>query len=80
MGYLTVDHRAGDGKLEEFDTVSCKHCQAVLKVFNRQPSGAWCLKCDGPVCDTRACASVCTPFFQKIEVALSRQRLLASLE
>jgi len=79
MGYLSIDDRAAGGKHTEYDTVSCKHCQAVIRVVHRQPQGAWCLQCQGPVCDTPACASRCVPFFLKIEAAQARERLWAAV-
>lgn len=41
MGYLVIDHRGGQGiddkagTLQEYDTVSCGHCQAVIAVLTR---------------------------------------------
>lgn len=80
MGYLTIDHRAAGGKLAEFDTVNCKHCQAIIRVRTGQQRGAWCRSCQGPVCPTQACASACTPFLRKVEEAQARQRLWDSIE
>ena len=77
MGYLLVDDRASGGMKREYDTVSCKHCQAVIKVKRR--SGNWCRNCAGPVCDNIACTRRCTPFFKKVEEKLKRQRLFKSM-
>ncbi len=71
MGYLFIDGEiTPDGtthRAQEFDTVSCKHCQAVIRLVKRQRQGAWCCLCNGPVCNTNRCASRCVPFFMKID-------------
>jgi len=67
MGILISDHRSvadpsgtKDGKLEEWDTLSCPHCQAVIKVLicgptrKRVDSPGECDYCKRPVC--RTCA------------------------
>jgi len=79
MGYLVNDKRGAGGKLFEYDTVACKHCQAVIKIVKGAKSGAWCNPCFGPVCNTDACASECTPFFKKIEEKLRRQSLFKAI-
>lgn len=78
MGYLMKSNN-GKGSLQEWDTVSCKHCQAVIKVVKGQKQGAWCNPCFGPVCDTPACATRCVPFFKKIEEKQRRQALFDSM-
>lgn len=79
MGYLMNDKRGGGGPLLEYDTVACKHCQAVIKVEHGAKDGAWCQLCFGPVCDTAACATKCVPFFKKIEEKLRRAAMLKSI-
>jgi len=82
MGHLLIDDRASGGKLREYDTVSCKHCQAVIKMDlnpKTKVSQPWCDLCFGHVCNTKACASRCTPFFKKVEEQLRRQALFNSM-
>ncbi len=79
MGYLLNDKRGAGGELEEYDTVACRHCQAVIKLVHRQQQGAFCRICMGPVCDTPKCATRCTPFFKTIEEKLRRQALFKSM-
>ncbi len=68
MGILISDHRSTvdptgtkDGKLEEWDTVSCPHCQAVIKIKVLGPSRkkidspGECDFCKRPIC--HACAA-----------------------
>ena len=72
MGYLSVDHSqtqgvdtygnlsGKDGRLLEFDTVACKHCQAVIKIVIRGVNRAYatkhaCSRCRGPIC--KCCAT-----------------------
>ncbi len=63
MGILISDHRdvadptgTKDGKLEEWDTLACPHCQAVIKVLicgptrKRIDSPGECDWCKRPVC------------------------------
>ena len=79
MGYLVNDSRGGGGTLKEYDTVACKHCQAVIKIEQGAKSGAWCNLCFGAVCDTKACATRCEPFFKKIDEKLRRLALFKSI-
>jgi hypothetical protein len=67
MGYLMNDNRNSGGELFECDTVSCKHCRAVLKVLRRQKEGYWCPKCHGPVCEVCAATKMCAPFLANLE-------------
>ncbi len=79
MGYLLNDGRMAGGTLKEYDTVACKHCQAVIKVVKGARSGAWCNLCFGPVCNTAKCATRCEPFFKKIEEKLRSAELMKSM-
>jgi hypothetical protein len=67
MGYVMIDHRhtvdptgTRDGILEEFDSISCPHCQAVIKKIILGPcrtkpdSPGECDYCRRPIC--HACA------------------------
>lgn len=68
MGYLLIDHSQTEGvdecgqltgksgKLLEFDTVGCKHCQAVIRIVIKGVNRAYetkhaCSKCRGPICN-----------------------------
>lgn len=73
MGYLIIDNRAAGGELQEYDTCSCVHCQAVIKIVRRQTRGVWCWRCAGPVCEMCAKHGRCEPFFRKVEQQLNRQ-------
>ena len=77
MGYLLNDNTASGGEKREYDTVSCKHCQAIIKV--QKKSGNWCWQCGGPVCTSRACTIRCTPFFKRVEEKMRRQQLFKSM-
>lgn len=81
MGYLMIDDRAAGGKLQEFDTVSCRHCQAVMKVVRGQPEGYYCTQCAGPICDVCGSRSrgECEPFMKKVEEKLRRQALFKAM-
>lgn len=85
MGYLLIDHKGGlapdgsKGERLEFDTVSCCHCQKVIKIVIAGVTKAYetkfrCDRCKRPVC--RFCgtvlAGVCSPVAAKIEDAVKR--------
>lgn len=69
MGYLIVDNRESGGKLEEYDTTWCRHCQGIVKLI--KVAGMWhvqkCMKCNGPICLSCAEKQECTPFFARVE-------------
>lgn len=76
MGHLLIVEGVGSKK-QEYDTVSCKHCQAVIKVVIAGVSKAYetkhrCDRCKGPIC--RYCAENlggrCSPIMAKVEHAL----------
>lgn len=68
MGYLVRDHRSTvdwtgerDGRLEEWDTVSCRHCQAIVRIVVKGCTKARehhrdCPDCKGPLC--KACDEI----------------------
>lgn len=77
MGLIIIDETACGGKKVEIDTVSCRHCQAIIKIYNKLVYGAGsaryrCRHCRKPIC--RHCAvnlkGVCSPIDDKIEQAL----------
>lgn len=77
-GYALIDNRAaGEGK-EEFDVLTCPHCQAVINLQNwRRADGqsGWCACCQAPICGrcaTKMLTTGCVPFIRKIEQALQK--------
>ncbi len=52
MGYLTIDHRGGqgidekDGRLAEFDTIGCGHCTSMIAVLKRPTETAYLANMD----------------------------------
>lgn len=91
-GYAFIDNRAaGEGK-EEFDFLTCPHCQAGINLQNwRRADGqsGWCPNCQAPICGacaTKMLTEGCKPFIAKIERALandyrySQFRKLAGLD
>lgn len=79
MGYMLSDNRVSGGVLEEHDTVSCKHCQAILRIIKRQKEGYWCGTCAGHVCRRCASRGRCEPFFRQVEHHLAQERSLRSM-
>lgn len=74
MGYLMIDNRLSGGKLEEYQTFTCAHCQRIGRIHRRQREGGWCWQCAAPICWECLALGECRPFLQKIELALARQR------
>jgi len=70
-----IDDRASGGLLREYDWVSCRHCQAVVKVYRRQKTGLWCMVCGGPVCDTPTCASHEISFKERLDRSFQKAHL-----
>lgn len=90
MGYLVRDHRSTcdptgtlDGKLEEWDTVPCCHCNRPIPILLRGvtrkiAADHCCSKCRKPLC--RDCGAVLArtgtcpgPVLKQIEDALKGQ-------
>lgn len=73
MGYLIIEDRS-DNTQQEFDTLSCKHCQAVI-ILKREEAeqGGFCMQCMAPLCMTCAAKKACVPFLKQIEHQLMRQ-------
>lgn len=78
-GYALIDNRAaGEGK-QEFDVLTCPHCQTVINLQNwRRHDGqsGWCANCKAPICGhcaTRMLFEGCIPFLKKIETILAKE-------
>ena len=79
MGYILNDNRASGGALQEWDTVACKHCQAVVKKEIFAKKGGFCGRCFGAICircAKRMDKFGCEPFLKEIEIKLKRYRSL----
>jgi hypothetical protein len=64
-GYAIVTR--DDGKILEFKTATCCHCQKII-VFGApmQDEGGICYRCMKPVCGTCADSGKCEPFERKL--------------
>lgn len=75
MGYVLLDHSLGGigprgekGIKEEWDTISCKHCQQVMRIIIHGParkvleSADRCDKCKAAICKKCAVAMDATKF------------------
>lgn len=70
-------HRAatgmrGGGRKFELDTVACRHCGAAIAKIRYKIQGAFCMKCNGPVCEP-PCSFGCVSFKQVVENKISKQ-------
>ena len=94
MGYLMIDHREGwsglpaeerarlGEKVVEYDTVTCPHCNHIMKIIKGQTSGYWCGNCWGPICE--GCAATyytrtCLSMKERIDRELARAQFLLSV-
>lgn len=71
-----------DGKIKEWDTFTCNHCQRVIRYQKRveaEQLGGHCLVCDAMICD-RCVGKGCTPFLKKIEEMEEREIARRSYE
>lgn len=79
-GYLLLDNRANGGRVSEFATYTCSHCQAiVVKNPERKRERYHCRGCDHLLCDNcaaaRAAGANCRTFKQladEVQEAASR--------
>jgi len=69
MGYAILQSNNGT---KEWDTLSCVHCQAVIRLEKYKQAGGFCSTCHGPVCDHCAAKGVCSPWKEKVEMAIKR--------
>lgn len=75
-GYLLLDNRAAGGRVAEFATYTCSHCQAVVvKNPERKRERYHCRGCDHLLCDNCAAArgagANCKTLKQKIDEYLA---------
>jgi hypothetical protein len=74
-GYYRNDDRCAGGKLSEADIQTCTHCQAIIKMQEWRENGAWCSRCNAPIClfcAKRALTFGCEPFVKKLEQQLKQ--------
>jgi hypothetical protein len=80
-GYLCNNQDLSIAKREEADIRTCTHCQTVIKMKEWRDDGAWCSKCNAPVCAHGVCAKKteelgCIPYIKYIETVLEGQTSL----
>jgi hypothetical protein len=69
-GYRRVDNRVSGGTLEESDVLGCLHCQALIMKAAWVEEGAYCHKCDGPICSECDKNPDCVPFMKQLDQAV----------
>lgn len=67
----------------EADIKTCTHCQKVINLQTWKDNGAWCAKCNAPVCGDGPCAARteregCVPFIAQLEREFGMQGKLAA--
>ena len=71
-GYFINDQKLSTR--QEADIRTCTHCQSIIKMQEWKIDGAWCGKCNAPICSNQACIAKtarygCIPFIKEIEAA-----------
>ena len=71
-GNLSYVNGGTDQCRREADIRTCTHCQKVIDLAKWRDCGAWCAKCNAPVCGDGPCAVAtdrygCLPYIAKIE-------------
>ena len=71
-GTLQIDNRASGGVLEEYNTMTCAHCNSIV-VLNpkRIRPREWCARCNAYVCDDKKCCESCTSMDRCLELVLT---------
>ena len=79
-GYLVVTR--DDGKVNEYRTATCSHCQHITVIRPGADLGGFCTLCMKNICGPCADLGSCTPFEKKLEQeqkAYDRNRMWAAL-
>jgi hypothetical protein len=69
-GYYLNDDTNSGGQKAEADIRTCTHCQCVIKMQEWKDDGAFCRKCNAPICahcGDRALVYGCEPFLMRLE-------------
>lgn len=75
-GFGLSDNRNSGGSFEQFDVLTCKHCQAIINVQNWKAGdggSGYCIRCNAPICGPcadRMLTEGCVPFMKKLDEAL----------
>jgi predicted amidophosphoribosyltransferase len=71
-----------DGKVREYKTATCKHCQSIIVFGAQQDEGGFCRSCMSLVCGRCADDGRCVTFEEKIrreETAFARRQALSRM-
>jgi hypothetical protein len=87
--HIGTPHTRGAGYLingvnlsrpDEADIRTCPHCQRIIRMQQWRDDGAWCNKCNAPICGNNNPACVlenklygCVPFLKKLEAFTGAQ-------
>jgi uncharacterized paraquat-inducible protein A len=72
-GYLMIDHRGAGGRLEEYDTEQCPHCERIFRVVKTTVHReAFCAPCGKRVCPRPACGDHRPHFMARLVGAMER--------
>lgn len=80
---VPIQHCHGDKAT--FDTVSCAHCQAIIKVFvagidDAEATRFRCSRCDATVCRKCNESGFCSPIKARIEESIKQGRWVEQFE
>lgn len=75
QGYYLNDNTCSGGKRIESDVFVCRHCQRTMLRADWAEEGAYCHRCDAPICARCGAPNAigCKPIQQQIDEALAAQ-------
>lgn len=75
QGYYLVDNTCSGGVRTEHDIINCRHCQRTVLKCDWAQEGAFCHRCNAPICASCGADNVlgCKPIQQQIDEALAAQ-------
>ena len=81
-GYLGVETGGHNSRRVEADIQTCTHCQAVINMTSWKEDGAWCGKCQAPICGPcgdQMLLTGCLPYVKRLEMILESDEQRAQL-
>lgn len=81
-GYLGAETGGHRSKKVEADIKTCTHCQAAINMQAWKEDGAWCGKCQAPICGHCGDLMVtqgCLPYVKRLEMILESDEQRAQL-
>jgi hypothetical protein len=81
-GYLGAETGGHNNRKVEADIKTCTHCQAAINMTVWKEDGAWCGKCQAPICGPcgdKMLTQGCLPYVKRLEMILESDEQRAQL-